>query len=76
MQPQYLYHVSGNARVRINGKDYYLGKHGSQDSYARYHALLKQYVENDRAVRHDILKFSARVLAPHRPQRTQFHPID
>ena len=47
MQPQYLYHVSGNARVRINGKDYYLGKHGSQDSYARYHALLKQYVEND-----------------------------
>ena len=29
-----------------------------------------------RAVRHDILEFSARVLAPHRPQRTQFHPID
>ena len=28
------------------------------------------------AVRHDILEFSARVLAPHRPQRTQFHPID
>ena len=25
------------------------------------------------AVRHDILEFSARVLAP---QRTQFHPID
>jgi transposase-like protein len=28
------------------------------------------------AVRHDILEFSARVLSPHRPQRTQFHPID
>ena len=28
------------------------------------------------AIRHDILEFSARVLTPHRPQRTQFHPID
>jgi hypothetical protein len=27
------------------------------------------------AVRHDILHFSSRVLAPHRPQRTQFHLI-
>ncbi len=39
---------------------------------ANYGHHLKFY----RAVRHDILEFSARVLAPHRPQRTQFHPID
>ncbi|MEM9366390.1 MAG: tyrosine-type recombinase/integrase [Planctomycetota bacterium] len=45
-QPAYSYHVSGQARVRLGGKVYYLGKHGMPDSYARYYALLAEYNAN------------------------------
>ena len=43
-QPAYLLHKpSGQARVRINGKDYYLGPHGSADSKARYDDLIHKW---------------------------------
>ena len=39
--PSYQLHKpTGQARVRIHGKDYYLGKHGSQESRQRYKLLL------------------------------------
>jgi integrase len=44
--PVYRYHVSGNAQVRLCGKDFYLGPHGSPESYSRYHALLAEYNAN------------------------------
>lgn len=42
-QPSYLHHSpSGQARVRIAGQDYYLGPHGSPESWQKYYALLGQ----------------------------------
>lgn len=38
-QPAYHYHVSGQARVRLGYRDFYLGKHGTPESYA----LLAEY---------------------------------
>jgi integrase len=42
-QPTYLEHkASGQARVRINGVDHYLGPHGSPESYNKYYELLAE----------------------------------
>lgn len=42
--PSYLLHKpSGQARVRINGKDIYLGPHNSPESWQKYHRLLAEY---------------------------------
>jgi len=46
--PKYRVHVSGHAFVRLGGKDFYLGPHGSPESYSRYHALLAEYNANGR----------------------------
>lgn len=44
--PGYLLHKpSGQARVRIRGRDYYLGRHNSPESWKKYHQLLAQYAE-------------------------------
>jgi len=45
-QPAYQFHYSGQARVSFCGEDYYLGKHGTPKSYARYYALLSEYAAN------------------------------
>ncbi len=42
-QPAYQFHVSGQAKVRLGHRDFYLGKHGTPESYARYYALLAEY---------------------------------
>ncbi len=39
--PSYLQHPSGQGRVRIDGKDYYCGKYGTDEAHARY----EQYIE-------------------------------
>ncbi|MCR9209577.1 MAG: site-specific integrase [bacterium] len=44
--PKYLYHVSGQARVYLDGRYFYLGIHGSPESHARFHSLCKQYQDN------------------------------
>jgi integrase len=42
--PAYLLHKpSGQARVRVNGKDYYLGPHGSAESKDRYDDLIHKW---------------------------------
>lgn len=42
-EPAYQLHMSGQAKVRLAGVDYYLGKHGTPESYARYYSLLGEY---------------------------------
>lgn len=43
--PSYTLHgPSGQARVRINGKSFYLGLYGSQESHDRYDALIADLV--------------------------------
>lgn len=41
--PKYRFHISGQAAVRIAGRDFYLGPHDSPESFARYYALLSEY---------------------------------
>ena len=43
--PAYTHHKpTGQARVRINGKSFYLGKYGSPESHDRYDALIAESV--------------------------------
>ncbi|MDG2221293.1 MAG: site-specific integrase [Rubripirellula sp.] len=44
--PAYQFHVSGQAVVRLDHKDFYVGKHGTPESYAKYYALLAEYNAN------------------------------
>lgn len=44
--PSYRYHISGQAVVTFDGKNYYLGPHDSPESKARYYALLNEYHAN------------------------------
>ena len=44
--PAYRYHISGQARVDLDGRTYYLGPYDTPESHARYHALLATYNAN------------------------------
>jgi len=44
--PTYRYHISGQAIVTFCQKNFYLGPHNSQDSFARYNALVAEYIAN------------------------------
>jgi integrase len=49
--PGYLLHkASGQARIRIRGRDYYLGKYNSPESREHYHKLVAQYIAEADAV--------------------------
>jgi integrase len=54
--PSYSFHKSsGNARVRIDGRDFYLGKYGSEKSRLRYVEVVKQQtsgVASDPVIQH------------------------
>jgi integrase len=41
--PSLRYHISGQSVVTIDGKDFYLGKHDSPESLARYAVLIATY---------------------------------
>ena len=41
--PSLRYHISGQSVVTIDGRDYYLGKHDSPESIARYAVLIATY---------------------------------
>ena len=44
--PGYRYHVSGQAVVTLDGRNFYLGEHGAPESWAKYYALLAEYNAN------------------------------
>lgn len=45
--PQYTFHKpTGQARVRLNGRSYYLGQWNSPESRERYEALISRYLGN------------------------------
>lgn len=47
--PGYLHHkASGKAYVRIEGRDIYLGFHGSQESKAEYDRIISEWLANGR----------------------------
>ncbi len=50
--PAYVHHKpSGQARVRINGKDHYLGVYGSSESKLEYDNLIARYLDDDVAAK-------------------------
>lgn len=55
-QPAYCFHkASGQARVRINGRDIYLGTYDSPESHERYDDLIKEWrIQNCSADRYTL----------------------
>lgn len=45
--PARRYHISGQSVVNIDGRDYYLGRHDSPESIARYAVLIGIYQKHD-----------------------------
>ena len=45
-QPKYRFHCSGQAFVEFNGQKFYLGKHGSPQSRAKYLELVSEYQQS------------------------------
>ena len=44
-KPAYQHHkASGQAKVRVNGQDTYLGKYGSPESYERYEEIVSDWM--------------------------------
>ncbi len=48
--PSYRRHSSGQARVRITGKDYMLGAYGSKLSKEKYNRLIAEYAASGEAI--------------------------
>lgn len=49
--PGYLHHkATGQARVVLNGRTYYLGPHGSPESKAEYDRLIAEWLANERTL--------------------------
>ncbi len=44
LQPAYRKHATGQGVVTLDGKDHYLGRHGTPESVARYNALLADWL--------------------------------
>jgi integrase len=66
--PSYCHHkASGQAVVRINGKDHYLGTYGSPESHAEYDRLIAEWLSHGRtlacATIHDGLSVNELALA-------------
>ena len=74
--PSLRYHISGQSVVTIDGKDYYLGKHDSPETIARYAVLIKTYQDGGLKLASDFdpadLDARAAILLNHMaPQPTQ-----
>jgi integrase len=51
--PSYRHHrASGQAFVELGGRRIYLGKHGTPESWEKYHRLLAEWVATKRVARH------------------------
>jgi integrase len=47
-RPRYRRHRSGQARVTIDGKDIYLGRHGTPESHAAYDRVIQEWLARGR----------------------------
>ncbi len=62
--PAYCHHkASGQAVVRIDGQDHYLGPYGSDQSHEHYERAIAEW----RAERHSQVNGSSKPVGPHRP---------
>ena len=51
--PSFVHHTTSNrARVRINGRDYWLGKWGSPEAQLAYDRLITEFLATRRVVSH------------------------
>lgn len=64
-QPDYRYHMSGQAVVTFDQKNFYLGPHDSPESKAKYYRLLAIYAETGRAPTEDIHQQDAPITVAH-----------
>ncbi|TWU27924.1 tyrosine-type recombinase/integrase [Novipirellula artificiosorum] len=48
--PAYRYHISGQARVTLDGRDFFLGEYDSPESKAKYFTLLAEYNANGKTM--------------------------
>lgn len=53
-KPNYVYHVSGQARVYLDGRYFYLGEYDSPESHARFFALCDQYSKNGQSIPEEV----------------------
>src|SRR5262245_23819166 len=51
--PQPSHHKTGQAVVRLCGKDHYLGRYGSPEAKAKYEALIARWLANGRTLPDD-----------------------
>ncbi len=55
--PSYCKHkASGQAVVKLNGKDFYLGKYNTKASKVEYERLIGEWIANGRSIPHEELK--------------------
>ncbi|MEQ1906735.1 MAG: tyrosine-type recombinase/integrase [Pirellulaceae bacterium] len=79
--PALRYHLSGQSVVTIGGRDFYLGKHDSPESLARYAVLISTYQSHGLQLpdgfNDDQLKARAEMLLGHRiePQHQENEPV-
>ncbi|KAA5546028.1 tyrosine-type recombinase/integrase [Roseiconus nitratireducens] len=79
--PARRYHISGQSVVTIAGRDFYLGKHDSPESIARYAALITVYQQNGLSLPDDFDPTSldahvALLLGVSAPQAAATHQTD
>ena len=77
-KPAYQHHRgSGQAKVRINGKDIYLGKYGTPESYERYEDVVADWmIRNQDGESYETAFVAAVRLAARRGQRTASRDSD
>ncbi len=63
-QPSIRYHISGQSVCTIQGRDFYLGKHGTPESLARYALLIREYQANELSLPEDFTSDALRELLP------------
>ena len=67
--PQYTFHKpTGQARVRLNGRSYYLGQWNSPESRERYEALISRYLGNTMDVDRETVTIGRLAVEAHHVQ--------
>jgi integrase len=76
--PQPSRHRTGQAVVRLNGRDHYLGRHGSAQAKANYEALIARWLAHGRQLPDSRAELSVNdiLLAYDRFAETYYRPTD